>query len=281
MKKILRWPIFVAKILAIAYLMILVLLMFLEESMIFFPSKYPQGIWKPGGLPFEDAEFQAADGTKLHGWYVPHEHSTATVLFLHGNAGNITDRVDSLERLHEVVGASVLIFDYRGYGRSAGKPSEKGIMADARAARAWLAKKENIPEREIVMMGESLGGGVAVDLAAADGARALVLISTFNRLPDVAAYHYPYFPVRLLMRTKFDSESKIPNYRGPLLQFHGRDDTIVPFRFGKKLFDAANEPKELVVSERHDHNDYVPTSFYEKLKKFLDGLPHEQTPQPK
>ena len=125
-------------------------------------------------------------------------------------------------------------------------------------------------------MGESLGGGVAVDLAAADGARALVLISTFNRLPDVAAYHYPIFPVRLLMRTRLDSESKIPNYHGPLLQFHGRTDTIIPFAFGKKLFDAANEPKELVISEHHDHNDTVPTSFYEKLEKLVDDLPGEE-----
>ncbi len=279
MKKLRRWLKIVLGSIAVAYLILVVMLMFLEESLIFFPSKYPEGIWNPSGLPIEDARFQAADGTKLHGWYVPREHSAAAVLFLHGNAGNITDRFDSLERLHDVVGASVLIFDYRGYGRSEGKPSEKGILADARAARAWLAKQEHIPEKEIVLMGESLGGGVAVDLAAADGARALVLVSTFNSLPDVAAYHYPLFPVRLLMRTRLDSESKIPNYHGPLLQFHGRDDTVIPFRFGKKLFDAANEPKELVVSEHHDHNDYVPTSFYEKLKKYLDGLPQKQAEQ--
>jgi fermentation-respiration switch protein FrsA (DUF1100 family) len=128
------------------------------------------------------------------------------------------------------------------------------------------------------MMGESLGGGVAVDLASADGARALVLISTFNRLPDVAAYHYPIFPVRLLMRTRLDSESKIPHFHGPLLQFHGRTDTIIPFDLAQKLFDAANEPKELVISDRHDHNDTVPTSFYEKLRKFFTDLPRIETP---
>jgi uncharacterized protein len=275
MKKLRRWLKIVLGSVAVAYLIMVVLLMFLEKSLIFFPSKYPEGVWKPGGLPIEDAFFQAEDGTKLHGWYVPHEHPTATVLFLHGNAGNVTDRFDSLERLHEVVGASVLILDYRGYGRSEGDPSEKGILADARAARAWLAQKEGIPEKQIVPMGESLGGGVAVDLAAADGARALVLVKTFNRLPDVAAHHYPIFPVRLLMRTRLDSESKIPNYHGPLLQFHGRDDTIIPFRLGEKLFDAANEPKELVVSERNDHNDYVPTSFYKKMRQFVDKLPNE------
>jgi uncharacterized protein len=278
MKKILRWLKIVFGAVLSGYLVMMVMLMFLEESMIFFPSKYPEGNWAPTELTYEDVNFQAADDTKLHGWYVPHELPTATVLFFHGNAGNITDRVDTLERLHRVVGASVFIFDYRGYGRSEGKPSEKGILSDARAARAWLAKKECIPEKEIVMMGESLGGGVAVDLAAADDARALVLISTFNRLPDVAAYHYPIFPVRLLMRTQLDSERKIPNFHGPLLQFHGRTDTIIPFQLGKKLFDAANEPKEFVISDHHDHNDTVPTSFYEKLHKFLADLPHEQTP---
>jgi uncharacterized protein len=273
MKKIRRWLTIVFGSVAVAYLLMVVILMFLEKSLIFFPSKYPEGTWKFGGLPLEDACFQADDGTKLHGWYVPHENRTATVLFLHGNAGNITDRTDTLQRLHEVVGASVLILDYRGYGRSEGDPSEKGILADARAARVWLAKREGIAETDIVLMGESLGGGVAVDLAAADGARALVLIKTFSSLPDVAAYHYPIFPVRLLMRTRLNSVGKIPNYHGPLLQFHGRDDTIIPFRFGQKLFDAANEPKELVIAERNDHNDYVPSSFYDKMRKFVDGLP--------
>jgi len=278
MKRLRRWLKIVLGTVAVAYLTMVVLLMIFEESMIFFPSPYPKGNWKALAIPFEDAEFQAADGTRLHGWYVPHEHPTATVLFLHGNAGNITHRAAILERLHEVAGASVLILDYRGYGRSEGKPSGKGIVSDARAARAWLAKKEKIPEREIVMMGESLGGGVAVDLAADDGARALVLISTFNSLTDVAAYHYPMFPVRWLMRTRLDSEEKIANYRGPLLQFHGRTDTIIPFQYGKKLFDAANEPKELVVSERHDHNDTVPADFYEKMRELFSELPHEQTP---
>jgi uncharacterized protein len=272
MKKLPRWIKFVAKTIAIAYLMILVLLMFLEDSMIFFPSKYPKGNWKPTNLAFEDAEFQADDGVKLHGWFVPHERPAAVVLFCHGNAGNITDRVNNLKCLHDIVGVSTLIFDYRGYGRSSGKPSEKGILDDARAARRWLANRENVPEKSIVMMGESLGGGVAVDLAT-DGARALVLASTFNRLPDVAAYHYPFFPVRLLMRTRLDSESKIPNYHGPLLQLHGRADTIIPFNFGKKLFDAANEPKELVILDNHDHNDSVPVEFYEKMRRVIEDLP--------
>ena len=139
------------------------------------------------------------------------------MLFCHGNGGNITHRVDALKMLHRRAGVSVLIFDYRGYGRSEGKPSEAGVLADARAARAWLAAREKIAEADVVLMGESLGGAVAVDLAARDGARALVLESTFSSLPDVAAYHYPWLPVRWVMRTRFDSAGKIGDYHGPLL----------------------------------------------------------------
>ncbi len=254
------------------YLLIVVCMMFLEESLIYFPSKYPEGDWKPRGLEFEDAWFQAADGIKLHGWYVPREKPAAIILFCHGNAGNVTDRADILEILHNVVGASVLVFDYRGYGRSAGKPNEKGILSDARAARAWLANREKIAEKDIVVMGESLGGAVAVDLAAKDGAKGLVLIGTFTSAPDIAAYHYPLLPVRLLMHTRLDALGQIANYKGPLLDMHGQADTIVPFQFGKKLFDAANEPKQLLVFPHHDHNDPPPDKFFEALEDFLKKL---------
>ncbi len=220
-------------------------------------------------MSFEDAWFQAADGTKLHGWYVPRENPRAVILFCHGNAGNVTDRADILEKLHNTAGVSVLAFDYRGYGRSEGKPNEKGILADARAARAWLAKRENIAEKDIVVMGESLGGAVAVDLAAKDGARGLVLISTFTSAADVAAYHYPFLPVRLLMRTRLDALGQIANYKGPLLEMHGEADTIVPIRLGRRLFEAANEPKQLLVFPHHDHNDTPPEEFYTELQLFL------------
>jgi uncharacterized protein len=254
------------------YLLVLVCLMFLENSMIFIPSKYPEGLWHPMGLAFEDAQFQAADGTKLHGWYVPHDSPRAVILFCHGNAGNVTDRADILWKLHDEVGAAVMIFDYRGYGRSEGSPNEAGILSDARAARAWLATRESISEQDIVMMGESLGGAVAVALAAKDGAKGLVLISTFTSIPDVAAYHFPFIPVRLLMRTRLDSVGQIANFKGPLLQMHGEADTIVPIKFGRRLFEAANEPKQLLVFPHHDHNNSPPDQFYESLKIFLDKL---------
>jgi uncharacterized protein len=223
-------------------------------------------------LPFEDAWFQAADGTRLHGWYVPKTDARAAVLFCHGNAGNITHRADILNTLHRHVGVSTLIFDYRGYGHSEGKPNEAGLLADARAARRWLADREKIAEADVVLMGESIGGAVAVDLAARDGARALVLESTFNNLPDVAAYHYPWLPVRWAMRTRLDSEHKIGDYHGPLLQSHGDADTIVPLQFGRRLFDTANQPKQFLLYRGHDHNDPMPLEYYDRLAAFLDGV---------
>ena len=252
--------------------MVVVAAMLLEESLIYFPVLYPEGDWKPNGLRFEDAWFQATDGVRLHGWYVPKENARAAVVFCHGNGGNITHRVDALEMLNRRAGVSVLIFDYRGYGRSEGKPSEAGVLADARAARAWLAAREKIAEADVVLMGESLGGAVAVDLAAHDGARALVLESTFSSLPDVAAHHYPFLPVHWAMRTQFDSMAKIGDYHGPLLQAHGDADMIVPIQFGRRLFEAANQPKQFLLVPGHNHNDLMPAEFYDAVGAFLEGL---------
>ncbi len=254
----------------IAYLLVVAAAMFLEDALIYFPSPYPEGDWKPRRLGFEDAWFPSADGTPLHGWYVPWQGARAAVLFCHGNAGNLTDRADVLRALHERVGVSVLIFDYRGYGRSEGKPSEAGILADARAARAWLAAREKIAERDVVAMGESIGGAVAVDLAARDGARALILESTFTSLPDVAACHFRWLPVRWVLRTRLDSLGKIGDYRGPLLMAHGDADRIVPVEFGRRLFEGAREPKQFLLLPGHDHNDEMPAEYYDQVAAFLD-----------
>ncbi len=262
----------ILRIVFLAYLMVIVAAMFFENSLIYFPVVHPGGNWNPPGLHFEDAWFESEDGVKLHGWYVPHPKAKAAILFCHGNGGNLTHRIDSLHMLHQKAGASVLIFDYRGYGRSEGAPSEAGVTADARAARKWLAEREKIPESAIVLMGESLGGAVAVDLAASDGARALVLESTFSSLPDAAAYHYPFLPVRWAMRSRFDSVAKIGDYHGPLLQAHGDVDTIIPLPLGRRLFDAANQPKQFLLIPGHDHNDSMPLEFYEILAEFLSSL---------
>ena len=255
------------------YLIVVVVMSLLENQLIFFPSVYPEGDWQPRGVAVEDAWFELTDGTRLHGWYVEAPDPRAIVLFAHGNGGNLSHRIDIVDALANSLGASVLVFDYRGYGRSKGRPSADGILADARAARRWLADRTGTPEPEIVLMGESLGGAVMVDLASVDGARALVLENTFSSLPDVAAHHYPWLPVRLVMRARLDSAAKIGNYRGPLLQFHSDADSIIPFDLGKRLFDAANEPKQFVTIPSADHNDPRTPTFYDQLDRFLDGLP--------
>lgn len=259
------------RVVVVAYLSILLLVMWLEESLIFFPSKFPAGDWDIAGLPVENAEFTAADGTRLHGWYISHPQPTAQILFLHGNAGNVTDRVDALQRLYHDVEASVLILDYRGYGKSDGQPSEQGVLQDARAARAWLAKRAGVAESEVVLLGESLGGGVAVALAAELRPRALVLQSTFTSLPDMAAFHYPFLPAQWLMRSQLNSLATMQHCPAPLFQCHGTADEVVPFEQGERLFAASPaKRKDFVELPAGRHNDWLPAHYYIRLREFLE-----------
>lgn len=245
----------------------------LEESVIFQPRRYPEGKWNPTDVAFEDVWFEAPDRVRLNGWFVEAKNPRVVVLYAEGNAGNMTSRRWVLRLFQEKLGASVMIFDYRGYGRSEGTPSEAGVLADARAARRWLAVRTGVEEKDIVLVGNSLGGGVMVDLAARDGARGLVLENTFSSLPDVATHHLPHLPVRWIMSTHLDSASKIADYHGPLLQTHGDADQVVPYKLGKKLFDKANEPKQLVTVPNGQHNDLPTREYLEALDQFLAKLP--------
>ena len=243
----------------------------MEKSLVFAPSRYPEGDWQPAGLDFEDAWFTASDGTRLHGWYVAHAQPRAVVLFCHGNAGNVALWGGELRILHDRMGVTAMGFDYRGYGRSEGTPSEAGVLADARAARTWLARRAGVAENQVVLMGRSLGGAVAVDLAA-DGARGLVLESTFTTMPEVGHAVLPWLPVRTVMRTQFNSLAKIGDYHGPLLQSHGTADRLIPYAMGRQLFAAANEPKQFVAIPGGDHNDPQTDFYYAALDDFLARL---------
>lgn len=246
-----------------------------ENALIYQPSGDWVGDYETPGLVKHDVYFESEDGTQLHGWYCPVENPRAVVLFAHGNAGAVPHRWSRLRWLTEQLGVSVLAFDYRGFGRSEGKPSEEGLIADARAARAELAKLASVSEKEIVLYGRSLGGGVMVQLAADDGAQALILESTFTSLPEVANHKLPLTPPGLLMHNRYPSLARLPDYHGPLLIAHGDADKLIPLRMGGELYEAANDPKELHVIPGAGHN-WTPTLEYTaSLDQFLSKLTAE------
>lgn len=244
-----------------------------ERRMIYQPARYPSGDWEPAGLNAEDAWFESADGTKLHGWFVAHPAPRGVALFMHGNAGNITGRAELLRDLNRRHGLAVMTFDYRGYGRSEGKPSEDGILQDARAARRWLAERTGVSESDILLMGRSLGGAVAIDLASRASARGLVVCSSFTSLPDVAAKHAPWTTPHLNMTQRLNSLAKIKNYHGPVLISHGDADEVIPFAHGEKLFAAAAGPKKFVAIPGGTHNSPQSAEFETALAEFIAGLP--------
>jgi hypothetical protein len=241
----------------------------LERAIVFQPAAYPTGNWSPPGLAFEDAWFAADDGTKLHGWYVPHPDPRGVALFCHGNGGNVADWADTLRALNTRHRLAVLSFDYRGYGRSAGRPSESGILQDGRAARRWLAERTGTSEGDIILIGRSLGGAVAADLASRDGARALVLARTFTSLPDVGASHAPWLLPRWNMALRLDSLSKIGEYPGPVLICHGDADEVIPFAQGQALYEAAPGPKQFVREPGGRHNDPESEAYHAALEELL------------
>lgn len=242
----------------------------LDEQFLFHPAKFPAGEWKPAGLSFEDVTVTTKDNVKVHAWFSPVEKPRAVVLFAHGNAGNLSHRAYRLRYFQKDLQVTSMIFDYRGYGKSEGKPTVEGVLLDARAARTELARKAGVPEKDVVLMGESLGGAVAVDLAA-DGARGLVLENTFSSFKDVAHHHAPLMSW-LVPGKKLNSVETIKKYLGPLLQTHGDADSIIPFKLGKKLHEAAPGKKELFVISGGDHNDGPTKEYLEKLNEFITSL---------
>jgi fermentation-respiration switch protein FrsA (DUF1100 family) len=246
----------------------------LVDSFLFHPWRYPRGRWEIDDATIEDVWFRSPDGVRLNGWFAAAERPRAVVLYAEGNAGNITGRRWVLDLFRDRMRASVLIFDYRGYGRSEGSPSQAGALSDARAARHWLAGRAGVAEGDIVLVGHSLGGAVVVDLAARDGARGLVLENTLSSLADVTERHFGRL-ARLLVTSRLDSVTKIGDYSGPLLQTHGDADTVIPYGQGRRLFEAANEPKRFVGVPGGDHNDPPAREYLEELDRFFDMLPSQ------
>ena len=248
-------------------------LVFGESRFIYFPARTLTGTPADAGLEFVDVQVRTHDGVRLHGWWVPGRGESPTLLWFHGNAGNLGDRVGLLELLHDELGLGIFMVDYRGYGRSEGKPSEDGLYADARAALEAVMEHSDEGSDEVVVFGQSLGAAVAVELASARPLGGVVLEAAFTSIPDMARHHYSFLPVGPLLRTSFDSEARIAEIDAPLLMIHGENDDIVPIEMGRKVFEAAESPKEFRAVPSAGHNDvFRRTEFVAALKSFLDRL---------
>jgi fermentation-respiration switch protein FrsA (DUF1100 family) len=244
-----------------------------ESLFIYFPTQDLSATPADAGLEFVDVTFEAEDGVNLHGWWVPGRSDDVTLLWFHGNAGNLGDRVDLLELLHDKLGIGIFAIDYRGYGRSEGKPSEAGLYADAQAGLEAAHRHAGASSEEIVIFGQSLGAAVALELASSHPVRGVVLEAAFTSIRDMARHHYSLLPVGPLLRTSFDSESTIATIDTPLLMIHGENDDIVPLDMGRELFAAAKEPKEFLEVDGAGHNDvYLRGEFTAALKRFLNTL---------
>lgn len=256
------------------YLLLAVLLMIFLENYLVYPGVRRRGDdWDRQDLVYQAVHFTSADGTRLHGWYLEHDEPRAHVLVCYGNGDNVAALADYLGGLRDRFQVSVLAFDYRGYGRSAGRPQESGVLADGHAAQQFLARRAACDLADIVLLGRSLGGAVAVDLAARNGARALILERTFTSIPDVAHAQFPWLPVRWLLKTRFDSLAKIGDYAGPLLQCHGTIDQVVPFELGRQLFDASPAaPKQFISMPGVGHSDPPTMSYHRALEAFFDRI---------
>lgn len=238
--------------------------MFLEDSFIYFPEK--GGV---GKSPGEDVTLTTSDGVRVHGWYVTNPAAKMTLLWFHGNAGNLEHRRDMLRELRELP-ANVLAIDYRGYGKSEGKPSEAGLYLDARAAYDWL--RARTAAENIVLLGKSIGAAPACELATRVPCAGLAVQSAFTSTPDLASRVLPLFPARLFMKTKYDNLAKIGRIACPKLFIHSRGDEIIPFEMGERLYAAAAPPKEHLWVDGAGHNELWIThsrEYYRRLAEFL------------
>ncbi len=260
------WVRFAISAIAIWATIIITMVIF-EESLIFFPDRYPGGFWdveavaRGSGTSVEDCFFPTSDGKRLHAWWCRprtaggggQPTTEMVLLWFHGNAGNLSQRSELMFALAGIP-AQVFIVDYRGYGRSEGRPSENGLLRDARASWRYLREDGGVDAERIVIFGKSLGGAVAVDLAEEVTPAGLIVESSFVSVPDMASHHYPFVP-RWMIRTKLDSRSKIGGVKCPVMVIHSRADEIVPYEHGRLLFDAAPADKRFYEVENAGHNE--------------------------
>jgi uncharacterized protein len=247
----------------------------LERSLLYHPVSIAPDQYEAPPPPLEDVELRTNDGTMIHARWSPHPTASGAVLYCPGNAGNLEYRAQPVRELRAALGESVLIFDYPGFGRSAGQPSETGCYAAADAAYRWLVENRKIPPERIVLYGESLGGGVAVEQASRHPHRALVLVRTFASIPDVVQSH-GFSSARSLVTNRFDSLTRIRQCKGPVFIAHGDQDTLIPLEHGERLRAACGGPAEFYRLEGLGHNDPLPKAFHARLREFLQATAPRQ-----
>jgi uncharacterized protein len=244
-----------AAVLILSALAVLLLIWVGQRRLIYFPARNVPAPSAVGLARVEAATLQTDDGITIHGWFVPGRGTASiTAIVFNGNAGNRAYRAPLAVAL-AARGVSVLLFDYRGFGENAGVPTQRGLAADARAARAYLLGRRDVRPDRLVYFGESLGTAVATGLAVEHPPAALILRSPFTSMVDVGQFHYPVLPVRWLLRDRFASIDAIGRVAVPVLIVAGEHDSIVPLEQSRRLFDKAAGPKEMVVIEGADHND--------------------------
>jgi hypothetical protein len=275
MRPRLRGFLFAAGRIGLLLVLVLGALVILEKRLIYLPMRDHDVTPQALGLPGEELALAAEDGVRLHGWFLPVADSRLTFLVSHGNAGNVSHRLDRALLIRSRLGADVLLYDYRGYGRSEGSPDEAGTYRDARAAYRYLTETRGLAASRIVLFGESLGSAVALELAVEHPCCALVLESPFTSIPDMAQEVFPFLPLRPFLRTRYDSLSRVARLSVPLLVLHGDRDTTVPFAMGQRLFQAAPGPKRFHVIKGAGHNDTYLVggdAYWRALAEFLDGV---------
>ncbi len=263
---LLRAAAFLVALFLAGYAGLALLVYVFQSRMLYFPDSKIVHSPEHIGLDYDGVVFRSMDGVRLSGWFIPAENAHGVILFHHGNAGNISHRLDSIALFHHLRW-SVFIFDYRGYGSSEGKPSEEGTYLDAQGAWDHLVRDRGADPSKIVCFGRSLGGAIAARLASEKTPAGLILEATFASIPDLAADLYRFLPVRLLSRLQYNTLSLMQAIRCPVLVVHSRDDEIIPYRHAQRIYEAAGAPKRL-LEIRGSHNE----GFLSSGRVYLDGL---------
>jgi fermentation-respiration switch protein FrsA (DUF1100 family) len=269
-------------VVAACYVLLVVVVYFLQGRMLYLPevpgrtlAMTPTNV----GMDYQDVSIETTDGVTLHGWFIS-GRSSQVLLFFHGNAGNISHRLDSIRQFRDL-GLSILIVDYRGYGQSEGRTTEKGIYRDADAAWRYLIEGRGIAASDIVIFGRSLGASVASRLAAQHQPLALIVESSFTSVPDIAQDLYPWLPARWLSRLSHATRDYVRDVRCPVLVVHSRDDEIIPFQHGETIFESANEPRTLLAIHGTHNNAFLEDehAYIRGLRAFLTGLSSPALPR--